>query len=158
MTTLEAHTHPLIEGYAPKADVLNITAMEAGVKQYGRYVAFTDKVSFDVKDPVISETIDELGEVAAETFDLLAQEALFLEAQPFYAHGTSLTALLAATAEEAKPKLIDFLEIALYFEKLKVKPIRNGKYVALCSPAVYTDMILDENVKFLMSAGQNDKP
>lgn len=150
MTTLEAHTHPLIEGYAPKADVLSITAMEAGVKQYGRYVAFTDKVSFDVKDPVMQETIDELGEVAAETFDLLAQEALFLEAQPFYAAGTGVAGLLAASAADAKPKLIDFLEIALYFEKQKVKPLRNGKYVALCTPGVYTDLILDDNVKKLM--------
>lgn len=166
MSTLEAHTIPLIEGFAPKPDKLGITAIEGTVAQYGRFAEFTDRVSFEVKDPIITEMVAELADVRNETVDLLAAEALYMEAQSFFAGGaTSITALAtngasanATTRASAKPKLRDFLELTLHFKKHRIKPFSGGKYKVLASPAVMADLLVDEDMQKLMDWGQDNSP
>ena len=51
---LQAHTVPLSEGIPPMSDKGSVEKYELDAKQYGRYMEFSDKVDFNVVDPVIA--------------------------------------------------------------------------------------------------------
>lgn len=51
---LQAHTVPLTEGVPPFSDKGSVEKYEITAKQYGRYMEFTDKVDFNVVDPIVA--------------------------------------------------------------------------------------------------------
>ena len=61
---LQAHTVPLDEGVPPFSDKGSMEKYEIGTFQYGRYMEFTDKVDFNVIDPVIAHYTQEYAIVA----------------------------------------------------------------------------------------------
>ena len=83
MLSLAAHTQPLVEGIPPASDQGRMVAIKATTNSYGRVMKFTDKVSWAVVDPLISEYTRQLSLKIPETKDLLAQEALLAECQMF---------------------------------------------------------------------------
>jgi N4-gp56 family major capsid protein len=91
MTPLQGHTIPLDEGVPPKSDKGSVERYEMAAKQYGRYMEFTDKVDFQVVDPIIAHYTKEYSLVALETLDLLARETLLSIAQRFYASDSEAT-------------------------------------------------------------------
>ena len=64
---LKAHTTPLVEGVPPVSDKGSVEKYEMQADQYGRYMEFTDKVSFKVVDPIIAHYSQENSIVAVET-------------------------------------------------------------------------------------------
>lgn len=157
---LRAHIVPLVEGRKPAPDFAGGKAIVANTRAYGRYMEFTDQFDIKVMDPVIEEYTTELGDVAAETIDLLAQAALIAEAQQFFpaASGATSTKTLVdkaatntATSNTTKPTIEDLRLIGLYMEAAKVPKI-NGKYHVLASPAVLYDLqteLFDKNLNAL---------
>ena len=145
---LQAHTVPLMEGVPPVTDRGSVEKYELEAKQYGRYMEFTDKVDFQVVDPVLAHYTKEYSLVAMETFDLLAKEALMLAANKYYAGGAKDFTELTVNS---KPNMTDLRLIILSMKTSLVKPRSNGRYHVIGSPEFYYDMIDDEIVKQYMS-------
>lgn len=154
---LKAHTVPLVEGRKPSPDFAAGKAIVATTRAYGRYMEFTDQFDIKVADPVIEEYTTELGDVAAETIDLLAQAALLAEAQIFFPVESGKTAVaelvdmaaVAADRVKVQPKIEDLRLIGLYMEAAKVGKI-GGTYHVLASPAVIYDLqteLFDKNLQ-----------
>ena len=145
---LQAHTVPLTEGVPPKSDKGSVEKYEMSAHQYGRYMEFTDKVDFQVVDPVIAHYTKEYSMVAMETLDMLARETLFSIAQKRYAGGATNFEELTL---ESKPTLTDLRLIVLDLKKSLVKPRSNGSYHVIASPEFYFDMISDPIVEKYMT-------
>lgn len=145
---LQAHTVPLTEGVPPKSDKGSVEKYEMTAHQYGRYMEFTDKVDFNVVDPVIAHYTKEYTLVAMETLDMLARETLFSIAQKRYAGGVANFEELTV---DSKPTLTDLRLIVLDLKKSLVKPRSNGHYHVIASPEFYFDMISDPIVEKYMT-------
>lgn len=158
---LQAHTVPLDEGIPPKSDKGSVEKYELEAHQYGRYMEFTDKVDFQVVDPVIAHYSAEYSIVAIETLDLLAREELFSKAQKYYAGmGRTITAQVpfeALTVDDSKPNMTDLRLIVLSLKRQLVKPRMGGKYKVICSPEFTYDMIEDPTVEKFMKINNTTK-
>ena len=158
---LQAHTVPLDEGVPPKSDKGSVEKYELEAHQYGRYMEFTDKVDFQVVDPVIAHYSAEYSIVAIETLDMLAREELFSKAQKYYAGmGRKITAEVPfeeLTVDNSKPNMTDLRLIILSLKRQLVKPRANGKYKVICSPEFTYDMIEDPTVEKFMKINQTTK-
>jgi len=151
---LQAHTVPLEEGVPPKSDKGSVEKYEIGAAQYGRYMEFSDKVDFQVVDPVIAHYTREYSLVAMETLDLLARETLFSIANRFYA---GQAANFEELTPKSKPSMADLRLIILAMKKALVKPRVNGRYHVIGSPEFFYDMISDPIVEKYMTINQTTK-
>ena len=165
MLSLAAHTQPLVEGIPPASDQGRMVAIKATTNSYGRVMKFTDKVSWAVVDPLISEYTRQLSLKIPETKDLLAQEALLAECQMFYASpkvpsgtdGDILTPVKGKAVSHIKymtpdcaPTIDEFRKIVLSMEAAKVHPYQGSNFLVLASSAVLFDLITDKRVKEFM--------
>lgn len=73
---LSAATTALSEGVTPTGSQLSITDVSATVQQYGDFVTLTDRVSYESKDPILTETAEILGDQAGDTLDQLCRDVL----------------------------------------------------------------------------------
>lgn len=151
---LQAHTVPLVEGVPPVSDKGSVEKYTMKAYQYGRYMEFSDKVSYTMVDPVIAIYSKEYAIVAVETLDLLAQAAMLTVAQKFYAGMVTDESKLTLNS---KPTLADFRVMGLSLKKQLVKPRSNGKYHVLVSPEFVYDMMDDEYVTRYMELNQTTK-
>lgn len=151
---LEAHTVPLAEGVPPFSDKGSMESYEISTFSYGRYMEFTDRVNFEMIDPVIAHYTKEYAIVAMETLDLLAREALTTVAQAAYANAK-------ANFESLEigdiPSLNDFRLIALSLKKQLVKPRNGNRYHVIGTPDVFFDLISDPLVEKYMTINQSTK-
>ena len=150
---LQAHTVPLDEGVPPFSDKGSMEKYEIGTFQYGRYMEFTDKVDFNVIDPVIAHYTQEYAIVAMETLDLLARDALVTVASSFYAGQVESFEDLTI---DCVPSLEDLRVIVLSMKKQLVKPI-GSRYHVIGTPDFYFDMINDALVQKDMTINQTTK-
>jgi hypothetical protein len=151
---LQAHTVPLEEGIPPKSDRGSVEKYELNAAQYGRYMEFSDKVDFQVVDPVIAHYSREYSLVAMETLDLLAKETLLSIANKFYA---GQAANFEALTPNSRPSMADLRLIVLSLKKALVKPRVNGRYHVIGSPEFFYDMISDPIVEKYMTINQTTK-
>ncbi len=151
---LQAHTEPLTEGVPPMSDKGSMESYEIDTFSYGRYMEFTDRVDFEVIDPVIAHYTKEYSIVAMETLDLLAREALTTIAQAAYANNK---ANFAALEIGDVPSLNDLRIIALSLKKQLVKPRNGNRYMVIGTPDFFFDMIDDALVQKYMTINQTTK-
>lgn len=151
---LQGHTVPLAEGVPPKSDKGSMESYEISTFSYGRFMEFTDKVNFEIIDPVIAHYTKEYSLVALETIDLLAREALLTVGQSFYANGKANFGSLTVAD---KGSLDDLRLIVLGFKKQLVKPRTNKKFMVIGTPDFYYDMISDPLVEKYMTINQTTK-
>lgn len=151
---LQGHTKPLVEGVPPKSDKGSMESYEIGTFSYGRYMEFTDRVNFELLDPVIAHYTKEYSIVAMETLDLIARDALVTIGQSFYA-GNNLSVSTLSLAD--KGDLEDLRVIVLGLKKQLVKPRANGKFMVIGTPDFYFDMIDDALVVKYMSYNNTTK-
>ena len=154
-SALQGHTTPLSEGVPPTSDKGSVKKYELEAFQYGRYMEFTDKVDFKVVDPVVAHFTKEYSLVAMETLDLLARDALLLNAQKYYVGG--VTGMDALTFANGVPNMTDLRKIVLAMKKAQVQPRSNGKYMVIGSPEFYYDMLADTTVQAYMTINQTTK-
>lgn len=152
---LQAHTTPLVEGIPPASDKGSVETYEIGTFQYGRFMEFSDKVDFELIDPVIAIYTKEYSIVALETLDLLARDALLSVAQKFYANQKLNISALTITD---KPNITDLRLILLSLKKNLVKPRVNGRFQVICSPEMIYDLISDPYVEAYMRYNNTTKP
>lgn len=57
-------TTPLTEGVTPDGQALDVTSMTATVGQYGGFVRITDLLDLTAIDPIMTETVDLIGDQA----------------------------------------------------------------------------------------------
>lgn len=153
---LAAHTVPLSEGVPPRSDKGTMESWELGTHQYGRYMEFTDKVDWNLIDPVIAHYTGEYSLVAVETLDLLAREALLAVPNMYYA-GLA-TGIGSLTLDSAfKPSLNDLRIIINGMKKRLVKPRKANKYLVIGTPDFFFDMVYDTIVKDFLTINQSTK-
>ena len=156
---LKAHTVPLTEGIPPKSDKGTVFKYELEAKQYGRYMEFTDKVSFKFVDPIVAMYTKEYSLVVMETLDMLAREALLANCSKYFAGGVANEAGIITANEDdvypnMKPTLDDLRRIVLSMKRNQIKPRSNGRYHVIGSPEFTYDMIDDPYVKRYMEINQ----
>jgi len=153
---LEPNTTPLTEGVTPEGKMVEGASITASIKQYGDVMFFTDKVSNEQLDDVITEYTVELGYQAQESLDIIARDTILNGASVFYAGEKADKDTLTATEV---PKIDEFRKIALAMKKDHIKPYRGtGKYVCLVSPSVMFDLMDDAKLEKYMQFGQTNKP
>lgn len=151
---LQAHTEPLAEGVPPFSDKGSMESYEIGTFSYGRYMEFTDRVNFEVIDPVVAHYTKEYAIVAMETLDLLAREALTTVAQAAFANSK---ANFESLEIGDVPTLNDLRIIALSMKKQLVKPRNGNRYHVIGTPDFFFDMISDPLVEKYMTINQSTK-
>lgn len=153
---LSAHTTPLSEGIPPRSDKGAMESWELGVNQYGRYMEFTDKVDWTLIDPVISHYTLQYAQVAVETLDLLAREALMAVPNEYFAgNATSMAGM--NMGDTFAPSLADLRLIILGMKKRLVKPRSKGKYLVIGTPDFFHDMVFDPIVEKFLTINQTTK-
>jgi len=115
---LTAATTALTEGVTPVGSTLSITNVTASTSQYGDYITFTDKVSMETQDPILTENAEILGDQAADTFDQLTRDVLAAGTSVFYANGVGGRGSVAANVS-----LTDYRKIARALRKNLAKKV-----------------------------------
>lgn len=153
--SLTPHTVPLAEGIPPKSDKIDMGSLEMTHFAYGRYMEFTDRVDLDLIDPIIALYTKEYADLAAQTLDLLARDALLAEGQPFFANAKASF----ETLEIGDVPSLDEMRIVITtLERLMIKPFTNAFYTVIISPEVRNDLVLDPRFEKFMDIGNDNSP
>jgi N4-gp56 family major capsid protein len=113
---LTAATTALSEGVTPTGSQLSITDVSATVAQYGDFVTLTDRVSYETKDPILTETAEILGDQAGDTLDQLCRDVL--------AAGTVVDYESTATDRD---EVTAAMKLTVTTIKLAVRTLKNAK-------------------------------
>ena len=81
-------TTPLVEGVTPDGQNLDVSTVQATVKQYGGYVTISDNLDITGIDPVVTETIALISDQAAQTIDTVERDILVCGTNVQYADGS----------------------------------------------------------------------
>jgi N4-gp56 family major capsid protein len=73
---LSTNTTALTEGTTPAGTSPTVTDITASPSWYGDYITYTDKVSIESPDPVLTELTEILAEQAGQSIDELARDVL----------------------------------------------------------------------------------
>jgi len=140
LNSLNVVTTALTEGVTPDGVDLNITAINAVVKEYGNWTKISEFINLAGYDPLMTEVAELMGENAGESIDVIVRDVLSAGTNVMYAGGKTSRATIAASD---KITALDILKARRTLKRNKVKPIRlpNGgtDYVAL----VHTDVAMD---------------
>jgi N4-gp56 family major capsid protein len=121
-SSLATNTTALSEGVTPSGKQLSVTDVTAQVLYYGDFVTITDKVNYETKDPILTETADILGEQAGLSLDDLVKNVLAAGTVVQYASTatarTEITAAMKLTRAEIK-------EAVRTLRTANAKPITN---------------------------------
>jgi N4-gp56 family major capsid protein len=153
--TLAPALTPLTEGVTPDGSTATITAISATTQQYGDYMEFSDRVNFQMVDPILTEYSKEQGVQASETKDTLVRDELAAGSNVMYEGGKTSRATLALGD---KPTVDTFRKARLTLKKNHVRPTAGGKYVALISSDVTFDLLDDPKFLKAYEIGQQNKP
>jgi N4-gp56 family major capsid protein len=153
--TLPVATTPLTEGVTPDGNSASISAITVSTEQYGDYIQFSDKVSFESIDPIITEYTVEQGNQAGNTLDVLVRDVLTNGSNVFYAAGRTSRVTVAAAD---KFSMTDIRKIVRNMKKNHVEPLVDGHYLALISPSTWYDIFDDATFDKMMNYGNNNKP
>lgn len=147
---LTAATTALTEGVTPAGSAMSVTDITATVAQYGDFVTFTDVVSYESKDAVLTEFAEVLGDQAGDTLDQLARDVM--------AAGTTVTYVgQSDRASITTSNLITATEVRKAVRTLKNNKARRvtrmiaattgidttpvaPAYIAICSPDTTYDL------------------
>lgn len=153
---LTEHITPLPEGIPPKSDKTRVESFEATYNTYGRYMEFTDRVSYMTIDPVIAIYTEKYGKLAARTKERLARHEML--------HSTSILVPQSAgkrttsdgkthAAELEHMMLKDYLGFNDYrvmvarMKRMLVEPVEGNNFHLIGSPEVKFDLITDPYVR-----------
>lgn len=158
LNSLAVSTTALTEGVTPDGVNLDITPINATVKEYGNWTKISDFINLTGFDPIMTEVAGLMGENAGESIDVIVRDVLSAGTNVMYAGGKTSRATIAATD---KITALDILKARRTLKRYKAKPIRlpNGgtDYVALVHTDVAMDLMqLDEWKKANVENGSAD--
>jgi len=90
-------TTPLTEGVTPAGSTISQSTITATVLQYGDFVEYSDKVTYESQDPLITEFAGILGDQAGETKDVLTRDVMNAGTQVIYCGGKTARNTIVAT-------------------------------------------------------------
>jgi N4-gp56 family major capsid protein len=93
---LAAATIPLVEGVTPTAQKVTYEDVQATLKQYGKPIEITDKVTMLSEDPVLDTATMLAGEQAGGTIEQVLYGVLIAGTNVFYANGATRNAVNTA--------------------------------------------------------------
>ncbi len=138
--SLPAVTVPLTEGKTPDGKDLDVTQVEAILKQYGDYVLTTDMLQLTGIDKAVTEASELCGEQAALSVELALAEKLFSGTNVMFAGGkTSRTALVKADVITAN----DVKKLRRQLKKKNARKFSDGYYHAIIDPDMTYDLTND---------------
>lgn len=147
---LSAATTALTEGVTPAGSQMSVTDITATIAQYGDFTTFSDVVSYESQDAVLTEFAEILGDQAGDTLDQLARDVL--------AAGTTVTYVgQSARGDITTSNLITAGEVRKAVRTLKNNKARrvtrminattgiatepvSAAYIAICSPNTTYDL------------------
>jgi N4-gp56 family major capsid protein len=140
LNSLAVSTTALTEGVTPDGVDLNITSVNATVKEYGNWTKISEFINMTGFDPLLTEVSELMGENAGESMDIIVRDIIAAGTNVVYAASRASRITVAASD---KMTAIDLLKIRRTLKRNKVKPIKlpNGKqgYLAF----VHTDVAFD---------------
>lgn len=135
--SLTAAVTPLTEGVTPSGSSIDVTKVEATVRQYGDFVTISDKIDMVGIDPVVAETSAVLGEQAGLTVDTVVRDIVVAGTNVYYAGGgTSASASKYLTGADVK-KAVRALK------KANAKPYEGNSYIGIIDPETASDLMDD---------------
>jgi N4-gp56 family major capsid protein len=135
--SLTAAVTPLTEGVTPSGSSIDVTKVEATVRQYGDFVTLSDKIDMVGIDPVVAETSAVLGEQAGLTVDTVVRDIVVAGTNVLYAGGgTSASASKYLTGADVK-KAVRALK------KANAKPYEGNSYIGIIDPETASDLMDD---------------
>ena len=135
--SLTAAVTPLTEGVTPNGSSIDVTKVEATVKQYGDFVTLSDKIDMVGIDPVVAETSAVLGEQAGLTVDTVVRDIVVAGTNVLYAGGgASASASKYLTGADVK-KAVRALK------KANAKPYEGNSFIGIIDPETASDLMDD---------------
>ena len=150
----------LQEGVIPTGQKWGATSKTASIDQYGTYVTLSDKLKRHTYDDATRGAFEEMGASATETEEILCRDALAINTNVMYADNinASTGAVISTPTKPGDvhydstlgysvltPTMINKAKTKLV--KDKVKPLADGKFIAVIHPSVAFD--LTENPKWI---------
>lgn len=140
LNSLDVVTTALTEGVTPDGVNLDITPINATVREYGNWTKISEFINLAGFDPLMTEVAELMGENAGESIDVIVRDVVSAGTNVMYAGGKTSRATIAATDTITA---LDILKARRTLKRNKAKQIRlpNGgtDYVAL----VHTDVAMD---------------
>lgn len=127
---------PIVEGVLPEGVGLVVTPITATVLQYGNFIKITDRLDLMAIDPIVTETVELLGENAGQTTESIVGDVIFAGSTIYRAAGVATRLLVNTTVSYA-----DLIACRSMLKKANVKPLANGHYVALVPVKVANDIM-----------------
>lgn len=129
--SLARATAPLAEGIPPAGRKLTKTDVNATLEQYGDFIELTDVIQDTHEDPVLDESMDLVGEQAAETLEVIRIAVMKAGTNVFYANSVAGRSTVAGP-----PTIGDLHRIYRSFRRYKARQINKiVKASALVSTA-----------------------
>ena len=136
---------PLTEGVAPDGQALNVTALTATVNQYGAYVKVTDLLQLTTIDPVITETVELIGQQAGRTLDTITREVLNGGTNVQYADGSVTSRAALDSNKKLTVKAVLMAVAALKAQDAEM--IEDKYFASIIHPNVAFDLMQDPEWK-----------
>lgn len=141
---------PLVEGVTPAGQSITVTDIEAKPKQYGDFVSLTDYIDMTAIDPMVTETVQLIGDQAGLTNDSVVRDELFADASLNYQfapkiNGQTETPVYNSFAIDASCMLtVKEVEKAVAELRAQNAPTYEGNYyMAVVHPYVLFDLMQD---------------
>lgn len=139
--SLNPVTTPLTEGIPPtQSSDLTINHITATVQGYGDYILLSDFIDMAGIDPVVTETIDLMGEQAALSIDTIIRNHVAAGTNVYYVGGHTARNLVAST-DKISASAINFARKVM--ARNNIKPLQGGFYVAFIHPDAAYDLMED---------------
>ncbi len=140
----------LVEGVTPTGQSLNMSMVEATVRQYGGYVELSDLLILSAVDNNLVMVTKLLGAQAGRTLDAITREVLCGGTNVQYAAGeVSARHLLVGGKEKGNHYLsVDAIKRAVRFLKNQNAEKINGAYACIIHPDCAYDLMNDLNWKY----------
>ena len=137
---LPKQMNELTEGVTPDGQKLNVTSLNATIKQYGGYIVSSDLLELTAIDNVMVETAKLLGSQAGRTSDAITREILAAGTNVRYANGKASRANLTST------DVLTVAEIKKARRDLKAKNAEtiDGCFIAIIHPDAEYDLMCDD--------------
>ena len=143
---------PLVEGVTPVGNKLSVSAITATVKQYGDYIALSDRVQLETIDPVLENAERILANQAGQTSDTITRDILVTGTNVQYGDGSKedRAELVGGsdTAEDNDYMSVMAVKMAVRALENQNAPKINGYYVGIIHPDVAFDLTEDPRWRY----------
>ena len=148
LNSLNVVTTALTEGVTPDGVNLDITPINATVKEYGNWTKISEFINLSGFDPLMTEVAELMGENAGESIDVIVRDMLAAGTNVLYANNKTGRADIGAAD---KITALDILKARRALKRNKVKEIRlpggGTGYAALIHTDVATDLMQTDEWK-----------